>query len=495
MMIPEIINKGPGIRKARSAGLSGLAIILSVLSAAALGRAQESDAALPRDSLESLTTTARRTGLVIAAEKVMPSVVSITVLQTKTYAYTPFSFFDKFFGEMFPYEFPHEYKREIQGLGSGLIVSSEGKVITNAHVVKDATRIKITLSNGRNFDAEVLGLDEALDLALLEIQDSPPDLQAAGFGNSDDLMIGEWAIALGDPFGFLIADANPSVTVGVISATGRRVQTGEGKRFSYSGVIQTDAAINPGNSGGPLANILGEIIGINTFIFTQSGGSEGIGFAIPANQVKKFIYELERHKERRLAWLGLGVQTLTSDMSRALGIPGVSGIIISNVFDDTPARDADLEEGWVITSANGINYVSEADWQMMEQGLFVGDTIFIEGVTDEGEPFTRRLAAGEYEAPAEDEIPSLGLDVMDIDPVTRYRYNIRSQEGALVTEVKTNSAGADLGLRPGDVILAFGQHQVTGVKDLKRAVSANKNPDSVIVEREGGRYRLYRGYY
>jgi len=445
-----------------------------------------------RDSLAAATAQARRTGIVIAAERVMPAVVSITVLQTRTYS-SPF-WLDPFFEEFFGPAFPREYKQEIQGLGSGLIVSSDGKIVTNAHVVKGATKIKVTLADGRTFDTNVMGIDEGLDLALLKLVNPPDDLQTARLGNSDDLMIGEWAIALGNPFGFLIADAKPSVTAGVISATGRRVQVGEAKRFSYSGVIQTDAAINPGNSGGPLTNIAGEVIGINTFIFTKSGGSEGIGFAIPANRVKKFIYELESHSERRIAWLGLGVQTLTSDMARALGIPGQRGIIVTQIFKNTPAQRAGLEEAWVITKANGINYASESDWQMMEQGLFVADSVRLEGITDEGKPFVCTLQAIEYITPAPIRIAALGIQAMDLDPAIRYRYNIRSLQGVVVLKIERGSRGTELGLNEGDVILAYGSTETPNIRELKKAVRSVEDPRTLVIERDGGRYRLYRGF-
>lgn len=450
------------------------------------GRAEEPD------SLADATAQARRTGIVIAAERVMPTVVSITVLQTRTYS-SPF-WLDPFFEEFFGPTFPREYKQEIQGLASGLIVSSDGKIVTNAHVIKDATKIKATLCDGRTFDAILTGMDEALDLALLKLVNPPDDLQTARLGNSDDLMIGEWAIALGNPFGFLIADAKPSVTAGVISATGRRIQTGEAKRFSYSGVIQTDAAINPGNSGGPLTNIAGEVIGINTFIFTKSGGSEGIGFAIPANRVKKFIYELESHFERRIAWLGLDVQTLTSDMARALGIPGQRGIIVTQIFENTPAERGNLEEAWVIISANDITYASESDWQMMEQGLFVADTVRLEGITDEGKPFVRTLQAIEYTTPAPLRIAALGIQAMDLDPAIRYRYNIRSLQGVVVLKIERGAQGAELGLNEGDVILAYGSTETPNIRELKKAVRSVEDPRTLVIERDGGRYRLYRGF-
>lgn len=460
-------------------------ITILALSMSVIGQGQDADL------LTQHTAQARRTGIVIAAEEVMASVVSITVLQTQTYTSRPM--FNPFFEEFFGPVFPREYSREIQGLGSGIIISDDGKVITNAHVVADASNIKVTLNDGRTFDAAVLGADEGLDLALLKLADSPRDLKPADLGNSDDIMIGEWAIALGNPLGFLIADAQPSVTAGVISAVGRRV-TGEGRKFSYSGVIQTDAAINPGNSGGPLANILGEVIGINTFIFTQSGGSEGIGFAIPINQVRKFIYELQSHSERRIAWLGIDVQTLTSDMARLLDIPGQQGIVITQVFERTPAQAAGLEEAWVITGANGINYPSESDWQMMEQGLFVDDTVFIQGITVSGDSFSLSLKAAEYLPPTPEKIAYLGIQVVEIDPAIRYRYNIASSEGVVVRTIERSSRGAGLGLMEGDVILVYGQVTTPDIGALERAIEVEADPRTLIIEREGGRYRLYRGY-
>jgi serine protease Do len=444
--------------------------------------------------LTHATAQARRTGIVMAAEQVMPAVVSITVLQTKSYSYSSPFFSDPFFEEFFGQIFPHEHNRQIHSLGSGIIISRDGKIVTNAHVVTDATTIKVTLADGRTYDTSVIGIDEALDLALLKLISPPDDLRPALLGNSDDLMIGEWAIALGNPMGFLIADAKPSVTAGVISAANRRVQTGQGKRFSYSGVIQTDAAINPGNSGGPLTNILGEVIGINTFIFTKSGGSEGIGFAIPVNQVKKFIYELESHDTRRTAWLGLGVQTLTLDMARALSIPGTKGLIINQVFDDTPAKDAKLQEAWVITSANGINYASETDWQMMEQGFFVDDSVRLEGITDQGSTYSVTLHAAEYKAPPTAKIAALGAEFVDIDPALRYRHNIASREGVLVSRIERGSMASELGLKEGDVILTYGSVETPTIKDLKKAVGAESDPRTLVIERDGGRYRLYRGF-
>ncbi len=458
---------------------------IALLLLATVGITEARD--LVGDSLDAVTSDARRTGIVIATEKVMPSVVSITVLQKQTYS-SPFPTW--FFSPFFPYE----YSREIQSLGSGFVISTDGKIVTNAHVVKDASNIKVTLSEGNTYNVRILGEDEALDLALLELIDPPSELKPVILGNSDDIMIGEWAIALGNPLGFLIADSKPSITAGVISATNRRVQTGEGRRFGYSGVIQTDAAINPGNSGGPLVNILGEVIGINTFIFSQSGGSEGLGFAIPVSQAKKFIYELEGHKERRLAWFGMGVQTLTSDMARVMNIPGKKGLVVAQVFPATPASGEGIAEGWIITSANGVNYASQADWQLMEQGLFVGDTMKMEGITDEGKAFSRTLKAVEYTPPEPVDIADLGITVVNVDPIISYRYNIQSTQGVVVQKVTTGRKGAELGLKTGDVILAYGTVQTANINELKSAIHSVSDPRTLVIERDGGRYRLFRGF-
>lgn len=233
----------------------------------------------------------RLNAIVVAAGRVGPAVVSITVVQTRIVTVTPFGdpFFDEFFGDFFP---ERRYRQEIKSLGSGVIISSDGYVLTNEHVVHDASKIRITLSSGVQHDAAVVAADTTSDLALLKV--NGVDLPYAELGNSGDLMIGEWVIALGNPFGFLLEDTRPTVTVGVISALGRSIKSTYQNRL-YRDMIQTDAAINPGNSGGPLTNILGQVVGINTFIFTASGGSEGIGFARPVNFVKKFIDEAKRN--------------------------------------------------------------------------------------------------------------------------------------------------------------------------------------------------------
>ena len=232
-------------------------------------------------------SASRTNAIVLAARKVSPAVVSVVVTQTRVVTYDPFGGlgFDDFFRDFVP---RRAYREQVKSMGSGVIISSDGDLITNAHVVLNATQIKVTLPDNRELDADIEGIDEVQDLALLKLK--AKDLPAATLGNSDDVMIGEWSIAIGNPFGFMLEDAQPTVTVGVISALHRDIKS-NGADQVYADMIQTDAAINPGNSGGALVNADAEVIGINTFIFSHSGGSEGIGFARPINDVKQFVKE------------------------------------------------------------------------------------------------------------------------------------------------------------------------------------------------------------
>ncbi|MBM3332596.1 trypsin-like serine protease [candidate division WOR-3 bacterium] len=238
-------------------------------------------------SISDDISASRTNAIVLAARRVSPAVVSVVVTQTRVVTYDPFGGlgFDDFFRDFFP---RRSFRQEVKSMGSGVIISADGDVVTNAHVVRNATRIKVTLPDNREFAAELEGIDEARDLALLKV--SAQGLPAATLGNSDGLMIGEWSIAIGNPFGFMLEDAQPTVTVGVISALHRDIKSSGGTQV-YADMVQTDAAINPGNSGGALVNAAGEVVGINTFIFSHSGGSEGIGFARPINDVRQFVKE------------------------------------------------------------------------------------------------------------------------------------------------------------------------------------------------------------
>ncbi len=298
-------------------------------------------------SSDSLLYRSRENAIVRAAQEVSPAVVSISVTQIRVYRTSPFFFSDPFIDQFFP-ELRREYRQRIKSMGSGFIIDEEGHILTNEHVVENATRIMVSLPDGRQFPGKLKGSDPTTDLAVLQIE--AENLPVAPLGDSDDLIIGEWAIAIGNPYGFLISDSRPTVTVGVISAVNRDFEPQGG--HVYQGMIQTDAAINPGNSGGPLVNAAGEVIGINTFIFTESGGSLGIGFAIPINTAKKVLKELLKYGRVRQIWTGLRVQKVNRLIAESLGLPRAEGVIISQIDQGSPGEKAGLEVGDVIIEVN-----------------------------------------------------------------------------------------------------------------------------------------------
>ena len=295
--------------------------------------------------------SSRRTAIVRATERVAPAVVSVNVVQHQTIrqgAPPGFEYFDQFFPGMFP---RREFRRDVQSLGSGVIVGREGYVLTNHHVIENADEIFVTLTDGRQLPAQLLAAAPNYDLALLQAEG--PDLPVARMGTSGDLLIGEWAIAIGSPFGFLLADTQPTVTVGVISALNRDIKRGANER-SYLGMIQTDAAINPGNSGGPLVDADGNVVGINTFIFTESGGSIGLGFAVPVERARWLIRDYQQYGRFRQAWSGLLMQRLSPNLMRALGIDDPTGFVVRDVDSGSPGAKAGLQPGDVIRRINGI---------------------------------------------------------------------------------------------------------------------------------------------
>ncbi|MBN3040189.1 MAG: trypsin-like peptidase domain-containing protein, partial [Candidatus Omnitrophica bacterium] len=261
------------------------------------------------------------------------------------YTNDPFQrFLEEFFGE----GFEREYKSI--GLGSGVIIDREGYILTNEHVVSRASEIRVKLSDGREFDAEIKGTDPRSDLAVIKIE--ADNLVAAKLGDSDNLKIGQWVIAIGNPFGFAIDNPEPTVTIGVISALNRNISDPRKRSGGYVDLIQTDAAINPGNSGGPLVNLQGEIVGINTAIISTSGGYEGIGFATPVNQAKRILSKLIKGEKVLYGWLGVNIQDLNDDLRSYFGIKEKEGVIVLKIYKDSPAESSGLKEGDLILSFN-----------------------------------------------------------------------------------------------------------------------------------------------
>ncbi len=315
----------------------------------------------------------RRTAITEAVRLVSPAVVGINVLQIQQYRSRDWLFDDPFFRHFFP-----ETRQQIvKGLGSGFIISPEGYIVTNEHVVNQAAEIVVTLPNGKKFQANVVASDYISDIALLKVDSTEP-LPYAILGNSDDLIIGEWAIAFGNPFG-LFDMGQPSVTQGIISATDRDFGKQSDNRV-YKDMIQTDAAINSGNSGGPLVNCLGEVIGINTFIFSGSertGTSIGLGFAIPINRAKRIIQELRQFgRVNRRFRTGLEIEDISYSLARYLGLRSTDGVIVSGVENNSPASRAGFKIGDVIVAINDQEIHSKEDvWAVIDNSDVKGGDV------------------------------------------------------------------------------------------------------------------------
>ncbi|MGH2567109.1 MAG: S1C family serine protease [Bacteroidota bacterium] len=323
-------------------------------------------------SAQDPVSNSRQNAITRAVASVSPAVVGINVIEVRQFR-DPFfdmfndPFFRRFFGD-------RTYQQQVRGLGSGFIISSDGYIVTNDHVAGNAKEITVTLTSGEKLKADVVGTDQLTDICLLKV--GTKDLPTVVLGNSDDIIIGEWAIALGNPFGLFAINDKPTVTVGVISSTGMNL--GRTDNRIYKDMIETDAAINSGNSGGPLVNSLGEIVGMNTLIYT-GGRSEtyvGYGFAIPINKVKKVVAELRsKGKVTRDFWTGFESQPVDARVARYFGLSKVEGIIISDVSANSPAEKAGMKVGDIVLEANGTKLNSEQDLIALLVDARAGDVI------------------------------------------------------------------------------------------------------------------------
>ena len=374
--------------KAVARTLSALAALVALLTGAfdPLAAGARSGPPAARADLSA----SRRTAIVTAAQRVSPAVVSVSVIATRVVRTDPFGGFlrDEFWDRFAPYV---EEKQRIPALGSGVIVDPKGIVVTNEHVVRDAEKVTVTLTDGRQFPAKVLGSSPTYDLAVLDIEGDR--LPVAPLGDSDDLVVGEWAIAIGNPFGYLLEDQQPTVTAGVVSATRRDIKSNATDTGVYKNMIQTDAAINPGNSGGPLVNGDGEVVGINTFIFTQGGGSLGIGFAIPINLVRKITGEVAKYGRIRTAYPGMQIQEVTPELAARLGWKE-GGVVVTRVEDGGPADKAGIKVRDRFVKVNGIVVHGIEDAQRGIYGLQVGDPLDVT-VQRDGKDLRVKVVLGE----------------------------------------------------------------------------------------------------
>jgi serine protease Do len=391
------------------------------------------------------------------AEKAVPAVVAVQVEQAvrrgRQQFGSPFDedFFERFFGPRFrQYQQPREERRV--GQGSGFIISEDGYVLTNYHVVGEADKITLTTADGRKFDeVELVGADEKTDIALLKIQDVS-DLPVIELGDSDAMRIGEWVIAVGNPFGL-----TETVTVGVVSAKGRQVH---GNEDVYEDFIQTDAAINPGNSGGPLLNLDGKAIGVNSAIVTGTGGYMGIGLAIPINMAKSIVDQLKETGEVVRGYAGIRMQDLTDEIARALDLKIRRGAIVTWVEDGSPAAKAGLKEQDVIVEINGRQITGSQDVKNIIGFTAPGKEVEIT-VNRDGKQRTLTLVTGKQPATAEVET-KLGMRVRDNG----------DERGVEIAEVEPGSAAASVGLEAGMTILSINRRPVNTVRDFNEAIAA-----------------------
>ena len=413
----------------------------------------------PDQSVEA----SRSTALVRAAERVAPAVVSISVLREQQIR--PQTFFDQFF-------LPPSTSRRAAGYGSGFVFHEGGYILTNDHVVRGAQQIRVTLPDGRDFEAQLVGSDGLTDVAVLRVQGA--SIPLAPMGTSHGLLIGEWTVAIGNPFAYLLSNSEPTVTAGVVSAVGRHIiPSGQDQGF-YLGMIQTDASINPGNSGGPLVNALGEVIGVNTSIFTRSGGSEGLGFAIPIDRAIRVAEDLMRYGEVRRAWTGVGVEAAEAD-----NWGRTHGVKVSTVAPGSPAAEAGLSVGDRLVRANGRPLNTPLDFEAVLLDLRAGDPVVLEA---EGRARPYNLVTQPLPTTRAERVEILqDLEVVTITPQIRAEQDLRSEAGALITGISP-ALSRSLGLRRGDVILQINNTSVRTAEDAARAFREL---------RSGMRVRLY----
>jgi serine protease Do len=429
-------------------------------------------------------------------EKLSPSVVNIsttTIVSDGPSADmpqfppgSPFEEFFKNFGD-------NNRQRKAQSLGSGFIIDAEGIVVTNYHVIENAEEVRVILADETSFTAKVLGQDKKTDIAVLKIDPGETKLTAVAFGDSDELRVGDWVLAIGNPFGL-----GGTVTAGIVSARGRDIGNGP-----YDDFIQTDASINRGNSGGPLFNVAGEVIGINTAIYSQSGGSVGIGFAISANLANRVASQLVEFGQTRRGWLGVFIQEVTPDIAESLGLRDVGGALVSSTNENSPAAKGGVQPGDVILKFDGKVIDKMRDLPRIVAETDIGTKVDVE-LFRQGEKKTVQVTLGELEKAelvglasgdkstqdgAKQSFASLGFSVQNLTPKIAGEVGLDAKKtGVVVSEVIVGSPAAEKGLQVGDILRRFGQRPVEDVadlaKDINDAEKAGRSGILILIERE-----------
>lgn len=429
--------------------------------------------------------------LIAIAGKIKPAVVNISIVKTTAPPSSPFPhspffddpFFRRFFGDRFREERRRPPRREQQGMGSGVIVNPDGYIVTNHHVVSGGDEIQVVLGDQRTFEAELIGTDPKTDLAILKITAS--DLPFLSWGDSSTLQVGEMVVAVGNPFGL-----SQTVTMGIISAVGR-ANVGI---VDYEDFIQTDAAINPGNSGGALVNLQGELIGINTAIFSRSGGYMGIGFAIPSNMARGVAQSLKVHGKVVRGWLGVSIQNLSPDLAKQFDTTETTGALVTDVIQESPAQDAGLQRGDIILDYDGRpvenstklrTYVAETapettvEVRVLREGREEDLTVVIGQMPKDLAGFGETGTAGARHA-----LSGLTVESVSSDPDS-------DEKGVRVLQVDPDSRVARSGIRKDDVILEINRITIEDVNDFERVTGRLEEDDSVLVLLRRGRSMLF----
>ena len=375
-------------------------------------------------------------------------------------------------------ENPRERNPNSSGTGSGVIVDKRGLIVTNNHVVGDAKEVEVRLSTRHKFIGQVIGRDPDTDLAIVQVA-TDHDLPTVPFGDSSKVRVGQWVLAVGNPFAL-----DRTVTLGVVSGLER-----DAVRLSrYEAFIQTDASINPGNSGGPLFNVNGEVIGINTAIINFA---QGIGFAIPSNMVLQVVDQLRSRGKVMRGWLGVGIQEVTAELASKFGIKESDGVLVNDVFENEPASRAGLHPGDIIAKVNGHSIETPSGLSRAVAGLLPGAKIELEIIRN-GERRLLPVDLGERKedavmaaipAPQAPVLPELklGLNVQDLTPELAEKFKIKDKKGVLVSKVESGSAAQEQGLREGDLIKEFNRQPVNSADEFKSALSQIKKGDSVLL--------------
>jgi len=419
------------------------------------------------------------------ADTMSPTVVNVRVTKITqadfpghNFQQQPFDdFFNRFFGGS-P-EMPKNFRA--QGAGSGVIISKDGYILTNNHVVENAQEVTVTLADKHEYKAEIIGRDPKTDLAVLKIN-ADKDLPSAELGDSESLKVGDWVVAIGNPFGL-----SQTVTSGIVSAKGRVIGAGP-----YDDFIQTDASINPGNSGGPLFNLKGEVIGINTAIIPQG---QGIGFAIPVNTAKPLIPQLVDHGSITRGYLGVSIQSITPDLAEALGIDNSQGALIADVAPGSPAEKGGLLRGDIIIGFNGTSIEDSHDLPVKVAAVPVGEEVTVKIVRD-GQEKELAVKVGKLES-----TPELlgnasdhgqgrwGLQLHELNPQVEQQLGIDAETGVAVVGVEPGSAADEAGIRQGDVIIEVNKKPVSTIDDVKERISQSTNKDRLLllVQRQDGK--------